>query len=548
VLLPSETPKVYDVLQTSYEESDPPYPPDPNEVLAGEKPTPAKTARPAERPASSPTADAKSRPRTMLTALREIHAPKAEKAVEPQTPKPTAKPAARATPSGTTLSVKKPPSVQPVRTAQSSDADPFRPESTASKAASPTTCGAAEGGCRSAAGTDRAQHAPRDAFLTRSVRSTDASGIPLCSPPGDWWVRADYLVWWTKESELPPLVTTSPVGVVPPGTIGAPTTTVLFGDDGVNGQGRSGVRARIGRWLDSSRLWGVEAEYFMIGENSTEYFAESTGVPVLARPFFDTVTGQQTSLAVAYPNLVAGNVRATVWDDFQSTGVWARRALLNRTCESCGGAGSCGCGHWCRRLDLIAGYRYYNYSDNLVLRELEISTDQQGLIPPGTVFQLEDSFRCRNEFHGGDLGLVAFMRKDRWSLELSGKVAVGNNRRVVSIHGATDITIPGSSTLHYQGGLLALSSNSGTHVDNEVALIPELGVELGCQVTPNLRAYVGYNILYWTQMVRPGQQIDLNINSNQIPPPVNLNPPPVFQFNNTDFWAQGLNVGGELRF
>ncbi len=75
-----------------------------------------------------------------------------------------------------------------------------------------------------------------------------------CSLPGDWWIRTDYLQWWTSASPLPPLLTTGPPLPVPPGTIGDPNTTVLFGDGTVNGKGRPGVRVRGGRWCDPYRI------------------------------------------------------------------------------------------------------------------------------------------------------------------------------------------------------------------------------------------------------------------------------------------------------
>jgi hypothetical protein len=362
--------------------------------------------------------------------------------------------------------------------------------------------------------------------------------------PGEWWIRADYLHWWTSGSPLPPLLTTSPVGVVPPGTIGAPTTTVLFGDELVNTRSTPSARFRLGRWCDPCHRWGIEAEYFSIGGNSTAYEAESTGVPVLARPFYDTVHHRQTSLAVAYPGLVGGEFNANVWDDFQSAAVWARYGLLEREV----GVGPC---RECRcfRLDAIGGYRFFNYRDNLLIRELEVATDPSGVVAPGTMFRMTESFRCRNEFHGVDLGLVAHWDRRRWSLDVLGKVAVGNNRRTVAINGTLVATYAGTLVEQYQGGLLALPSNIGNHVDNDFVVIPQVGVEIGYQFTSVLRGYVGYDLLYWSDVVRPGSQIDLNINTNQLPPnPTSTDPPPTFAFNGSGFWAQGVSMGLELRY
>src|SRR5262249_32043541 len=57
-----------------------------------------------------------------------------------------------------------------------------------------------------------------------------------CPPPGQWWVRGEYLQWWLQGAHLPPLVTASPPGtpITSAGILGAPGTTVLFGDSDVN--------------------------------------------------------------------------------------------------------------------------------------------------------------------------------------------------------------------------------------------------------------------------------------------------------------------------
>jgi hypothetical protein len=67
-----------------------------------------------------------------------------------------------------------------------------------------------------------------------------------------------------------------------------------------------------------------------------------------------------------------------------------------------------------------------------------------------------------------------------------------------------------------------------------------------------VRLTFGYQFLYWSRVARPGEQIDRVINPTQIPvfggnqllgP---ARPEPLF--TTTDFWAQGLNLGLEVRF
>jgi hypothetical protein len=60
---------------------------------------------------------------------------------------------------------------------------------------------------------------------------------------------------------------------------------------------------------------------------------------------------------------------------------------------------------------------------------------------------------------------------------------------------------------------------------------------------------VGYSLVYWSKVIRAGEQIDLNVNPSQFPPGDLVGAPqPQFRAVTTDFWAQGLNFGLDFRF
>src|SRR5262249_6596375 len=114
-------------------------------------------------------------------------------------------------------------------------------------------------------------------------------------------------------------------------------------------------------------------------------------------------------------------------------------------------------------------------------------------------------------------------------------------------------TLTDGTVVVLPGGLLALPTNIGDHSHDEFSVVPEFRINLGYQVTEHLRAFVGYTFLYWTQVVRPGEQINLNVNSTQIATSLLFGPlagpaQPSFSFRHSDFWAQGLNLGVEFRF
>jgi hypothetical protein len=71
------------------------------------------------------------------------------------------------------------------------------------------------------------------------------------------------------------------------------------------------------------------------------------------------------------------------------------------------------------------------------------------------------------------------------------------------------------------------------------------------QVTEHLRVFTGYNFIYWSNVIRPSDVIDLRVNSSQIPPRTGGTVGTLYpQFNPTrsDFWAHGIMFGAELRY
>ena len=375
-------------------------------------------------------------------------------------------------------------------------------------------------------------------------------GLPCCSPPGRFWLRADYLMWWTNGMRLPPLVTTSPQGTPVADAGVLPGATILYGNNTVADYGRSNFRTSWGLWLDNCHVWGIEGDYFTIGQGASNYSRYSTGDPILARPFYDVENITQNRELVAYPDVVEGTITVNAKDYFQSTGVALSYNLC--CCDSCDPyvdscVDPCLPLLFCCRTDLLVGYRYYKYSDSVAIREdlrvTEIGPMQNWL------FQVDDGFRARNDFHGSEFGLRSRIYRGRWSLEVLTKIALGNTHQVVTIDGQTIVTPTAQPTQVRDGGVFAVRTNEGTYTRDTFTMIPQLGLELGYQVNDNWRAYVGYNILYWGAVIHAAEQIDLNVDPRNIPVVQNPALPfPAFPGKTSCLWAQGLNLGLELRF
>lgn len=127
------------------------------------------------------------------------------------------------------------------------------------------------------------------------------------------------------------------------------------------------------------------------------------------------------------------------------------------------------------------------------------------------------------------------------------KMAMGNNHSEVVIDGQTVNTVPNGGSATFVGGLLAQQTNIGRYERDAFGFIPELNItarrELGC----NLHMSVGYNLMYWTAILRPGDQIDRNV--SQFPPeaPTGVQRP-AFAFQSQSVLIQGIQLGLEYRF
>jgi hypothetical protein len=139
----------------------------------------------------------------------------------------------------------------------------------------------------------------------------------------------------------------------------------------------------------------------------------------------------------------------------------------------------------------------------------------------------------------------------RFNLGLNAMLGVGVNNQTVDIYGNTVVNNVSAIT-SYNGGLLAMPTNIGSYSQSKVTVIPELDFQVGYQLSQRWRFTIGYSLLYWSNVVRPGNIIDPVINPNQFPPPkgTTLVGPaqPAFAWNTADLFIQGANLGLEFRY
>jgi len=369
------------------------------------------------------------------------------------------------------------------------------------------------------------------------------------SLPQDGWVSFEALHLWQDEMLLPPLVTTSPSGTdrADAGVLTRPGTRVLYGGGGVLDDSFTGGRLRFGFWLDRCHTLGLGGEYLELDEETDRFSATSTGTPILARPFFNTLTGAEDSELIAFPEVVSGTINVDVRSQLAGGSAYLRR--VTNCDQGCRRWLFCGCnGHFCSRSELRLGYRYLELDEGVLIREELVSNDNAG---PGT-FDITDSFETINQFNGVDMAWHYRIVRGYWSYEGLLRLAVGNTHQTVRAAGSTTIADPNDPPAEtFDEGFLAVDPLIGEYDQDEFSVIPELNLTLGYQLTDHLKATFGYTAIYWSNVVRPGHHIPTLLNPDLLPPDLEDplgDPRPQFAFDTTDYWVQGLTYGLEYRW
>lgn len=344
------------------------------------------------------------------------------------------------------------------------------------------------------------------------------------------FASAEYLQWWNKGRHLPPLVTTSPpgtpvpqAGVLDPGGLPSATASILVGDEAIGSNLQAGGRLTIGAWLDDCESVAVAVRVFGVKGNDESYSLTSDGYPILAVPLInrDPLINAEDALILGYPDATTGSADITSENE-----VFGGQVFLRYLVDS-------GRNY---HIDMLTGYRYTRVNDDL---DMNFFTNLDG-----EDLQFHDNFKARNSFNAGEVGLLGEFNFSKWTLSTLGTISFGNMQQRVSIQGESTTT-GGNVTESHPGGVFAQThSNIGDHERNVACWAPEAGVKLSYAMTERLSMSVGYTFLYWTRMLLAGDQVDRNVNASQLLGG-SLNGPavPEFQFKDTDFWVQTVDIG-----
>jgi hypothetical protein len=286
----------------------------------------------------------------------------------------------------------------------------------------------------------------------------------------------------------------------------------------------------------------VEAGYFLLEQGSSGFaaFSGADGTTVIARPVINAQTLAESAYPSAFPGSVTGGTAVTAQTRLQGYDLNLSASLYRDAVL---------------RFDVLGGFR------SLYLNESLAISDIQNPVVPGFVNFMGapvdaltlvidlDRFRTHNVFYGGQLGGRLTWQEDQLGVSIVGGVALGATQQLAFVNGATVLFAPGARPVAAAGGILAQPSNIGRWYHTSFSVVPEVGLDCGYQVTPWLRASIGYTLVFWSGVARPGNQIDRTVNPSQVPidatfgqggGPARPAPPP---FHESDFWAQGISFG-----
>ncbi len=347
-------------------------------------------------------------------------------------------------------------------------------------------------------------------------------------------VRAEVPLFWRRAMGIPPLVTTSPTGTDAgiAGELGQSTTRTLLGNGLIDEDLNAGFRITLGTWFGHDCYRGVLFRYWNAGDQDNEFNFTSDQFPILARPFNNvTGTAAQDTQLIAFPGESNGSIRVNTTSQVDGLDIALRRLAYQDRFT---------------RLDWLVGYQRAKVDESLSILS---STNITGSVPglQGSSISVRDTFATENEFNGFMLGIMGTRRLGCWSYESKFRLGMGNLRREVNLTGTTTTTSAQGAVATESLGLLVRNTNNNPFTDDTFVVVPEVGLDIGYQLTSTLDFIVGYNYLLIPKVAQPGEQIDPNLS-------VNLSDPltgalrPQLSFDERRYWVHSLNLGLQWRY
>ena len=369
---------------------------------------------------------------------------------------------------------------------------------------------------------DPAKDCDRDACVEGQTVVLDRN------PRSHWWLEADYLHWYTKSGRTPTLLFGGyPSVLSTPDNPQLGRTFPLYSSLDRENRVTPGVRLSVGTWFEPCYRWGLEATTTAIFDRGETRNYSSPGDLYLLRPIVDSSTNLPSLVQLAGGGTVSGSMRIETYQRLVGEEIHFLYALRDMPQG----------GNSLTSLNLLFGYRHLQFREHL-----NLGGQSEDLLR-GNSFLSNDHFATWSDFHSGQLGLKGTYQTSKWTLDVSGKIALGGATQNVVIRGESAISSPLFGTQTRPVGLLAQSSNIGEYQRQKLVYAPEVGARLSYQFAPNVVGSVGYNFLYVSSVVRAADQIDSTVNFSGSGPAR-----PTFRWKDDDLWAQGITLGLTLQY
>jgi hypothetical protein len=399
---------------------------------------------------------------------------------------------------------------------------------------------------------------PAPSAVTQEQNSADATAGPVVRM-SRLYGGVEYLHWWVKDAPLSvPLVSTGPEANKEGFLInsdsrilyGAPFSPAVGGNDKQSFPGFNGARLTVGYWLDDEQRYAVEASGFLLQSKTTTFQirGDASGQPGLRIPVYNTIPyapggacdpdrpmvclipPTEDGVPLAVPGDLTGGVKIT--NSLQLGGLDLTGVLPIYRDNSF-------------QLSGLAGGTF------LQLQEaFNLTADLEGL-PTSDLYAGQsgyaiDEFKTRNRFYGATLGLRGRYAYGPAFIETTGRVSFGASQEVLTVNGGyQDFNAPFVNS-HGPYGIFAMPANEGQFSQTHFAVVPQVKVKVGYAITPGVELTVGYDFLYDSNVIRPGDQINRNIPKGQTFQQDNTTgslTSPARLFRTTGFYAQGVSFG-----
>jgi hypothetical protein len=386
-------------------------------------------------------------------------------------------------------------------------------------------------------GPDRPPNGFSDPIPPDAENGFECNPQPECVPTRPYFFAIDYLHWWVQKQPMPTLVTTGSATDNIPGAFGQHDTRVAISSV-TNGGGHDGARALFGYDFDQEGCLGLDVSGFWLDKVSPSVVATGQGGPnsnVLTRPFFNVNTHAPDADPINIPGVMGGTFVATT--PLRLAGADANVRWLINNGPAYG-----------PRFTLLLGFNFIDLDEKLLTSEF--LTDTPGLGAAGNHYTLGENFTTYNRFYGGQIGGQVDYHVGPVAMIFIGKCAFGYTQETLEISGSTSVTeANGTVVTNPKAALYVGPGNVGHYTNSDFAVVPQGQFKLAYEFNKNFRIGTGYDMFYINHVIRPGDQINTNVNVQPIGgPPVAPLQPTILPFRSSGLWAQGFSLDFEVNF